>query len=377
MAVGAEAKDRRQHTREGGPLAGPPAFAELPAELVATMTRLHEAGFSLLPLGGANGKTPLVKFKGRRRLPLPLVINRMAEAGSGSYGIRLNRLLVIDVDEDSDAARAYVEHRFGSSPFRVRTRRGYHLYFRHAGPRPKNIRGPGIAIDVKAGANDYVVGPLSTRPDRTTYRSEGELLSPENMPRFVDLLDPEVPAPVVNSSGLITEGYRHSALKRRAYDLAINGYPLADLTGDLLAWRNNHFDRPEDFSDERVAGMARWYCDIRDAGQLWRGSHSMVPIARSAIDLLLTYNDGLVTQLYMLLCSAHGHRAYTPFAIVPDALRAAGRLKAGRRQIYRAIACLTELGLLVVALPSRRPKDPVLYLLAPMSAQRTGGGGEV
>lgn len=347
----------------------------LPADLIAEMTRLYVIGFSLLPLGGKNGKTPLVRFKDRKRLPLDLVIRRMTETGSRSYGIRLNGLLVIDVDRDTFQAQVLINERFGASPVKVRTRRGYHLYFGHSGSKPRSIREPDIAIDFKVGANEYIVGPLSIRPDGTVYRPERTLIAPGQLPRFKDAFAVgSSPSPIA-APGIVTEGHRHHSLNRRAYELAVSGYPLADLTRELLAWRDHCLDRPEDFSDDRVAGIASWYCDRRDAGQLWSGSHSIVPIARSAIDLLLTSGNGLATQLYLLLSSAHGAQATAPFAIVPDALLATGRLKAGRGLIYRAIACLTELGLLVVAQPSRRPKDPILYLLAPAGA--LGARGEV
>lgn len=48
------------------------------ARLEAEMIRLYEAGLSLVPLGkGPQGKAPLVKFAGRGRLPIELVLGEM------------------------------------------------------------------------------------------------------------------------------------------------------------------------------------------------------------------------------------------------------------------------------------------------------------
>lgn len=327
------------------------------------MTRLFKAGFSLLPLGGASGKTPLVKFSARKRLPLDVVFARMAQVRSRTYGIRLNGLLVIDVDNDTPEVRTYVTNRFGEAPVNVRTRRGYHLYYRYTGAKPKTVREPGIAIDFKAGPNEYVVGPRSERPDGTTYRLDGALPGPAHLPLFVDRDVNGPPPKHIDPSGLVEEGHRHDSLKRRAHELALEGRSHSELTRELLAFRDTCLFRPEAFSDEELVELANWYCEKRSAGKLWGGSHSVVPIERSAIDRLLAADNGVATLLFLLLSASHQHQPDTPFAIVPDALRAAGPMKAGRRQIYNAITALVKMGLLVIARSQRRPNQPKLFLL--------------
>jgi hypothetical protein len=118
------------------------AHPALPPELTVEMTRLYNAGFSLIPLGGGDGKRSIVRFGSRRRLPLEVVVNRMLAGGTRTYGIRLGGLLVVDVDTDTPEARAYVEAHFGSSPVRTLTPRGFHLYFRHAGEKPNDVHLP-------------------------------------------------------------------------------------------------------------------------------------------------------------------------------------------------------------------------------------------
>ena len=131
------------------------------------MSRLYGGGHSLIPLGsGEDGKSPLVRFEGSKRLPLGVIQNRMQQADSAIYGIRLHGMLVVDCDTDNAATAEYVEKRFGASSIQVKTPRGRHHYYRLDGATvPKRIREDGISIDFKSGANAYVAGPGSVRPD--------------------------------------------------------------------------------------------------------------------------------------------------------------------------------------------------------------------
>ena len=101
--------------------------AEHPSDVLkAVLTRLHAAGYWLLPLGaGEDGRKPSLSFStsdGRPtgRHPLELTIRRMAAVGTSNYAIRLMNLLVVDVDTDTQEAHAYVERWFGSSRCRSR-----------------------------------------------------------------------------------------------------------------------------------------------------------------------------------------------------------------------------------------------------------------
>lgn len=319
----------------------------LPAVLTSEISRLYSAGFSLLPLGGPDGKKPIVQYRGRKRLTLSLLVNRIANEGSRTFGLRLKGLLVVDVDTDTPQAREYVEQRFGTSPARVRTGRGFHLYFRFTGIKPKQVRLPGISIDFKSGENEFVVGPESKRPDKVVYVSEGRLLPPENLPWFDDLDDSRASEPEpAKCNGRYPQGVRHQMLKRRAHQLAVAADSFADLFANLRAFREWEIERPEDFSDTQLEHLALWFWNKREQGNLWGGENSIVQIHRTVVDELARRGDGVALLVYGIVASAHGHKPDARFAIVPDALRASGRLNAGRRQIYAAIELLVELGLL-------------------------------
>jgi len=348
----------------------------LPSLLTAELGRLFRAGFSLLPLGGDDGKKPIVGFKDRSRLPLALVLDRMAGAGSKTFGIRLAGLLVVDVDTDTPEARAYVEQRFGTSSASTKTSRGFHLYFRHDGPKPSTVDLPGIRIDFKAGGNEFVVGAYSERPDGTIYRALGRLVSASELPWFEDrgAVENEPDQPKVN--GRFPVGCRRTTLKRRAHQLAVVADTFDNLLADLLGFRDWEIERPEDFPDAEISKLAVWFWDLRERGQLWNGRNSAVLIQRSAIDLLAkskSRNKGLAMLLFNILSVDQGNSP-DAFAIVPDGLRQSGRLVAGRRQIYDALDLLLELRLVICRKRPRGNRNHYLYQLG--DGRQEGEEGE-
>ena len=365
MALGAETTNRKL-------LDDNAAHPRLPPVITSEISRLYSAGFSLLPLGGPDGKKPIVEYRDRKRLPLSMLVDRMANAGSRTFGLRLKGLLVVDVDADTPQAREYVARQFGTSPARTRTGRGFH-YFRLAGVKPKQVRLPGISIDFKSGENEFVVGPQSERPDAVVYWPEGRLTALEGLPWFDDRDDNASEPEPAKCNGRYPQGVRHQMLKRRAHQLALAADSFGDLFANLLAFREWEIENPADFSDARLEKLALWFWHKRENGELWSGRNSVVQIHRVALDELARRGEGLGFLLYGILVSTHGHNLEALFAIVPDGLRTSGRLKAGRRQIYAAIDLLMELGLLHCRVRPRGKRNHFLYQLG--DAMHTGGKG--
>jgi hypothetical protein len=356
---------------------GDAAHPRLPAALTSEMSRLYSAGFSLIPLGGDDSKKPIAVFRDRKRFPFSIVVERMGGAGSATFGIRLGGLLVIDVDTDTPEARTYVEQRFGGSPARTGTSRGFHLYFRHAGPKPKQVRLPGIAIDFKSGDNEYVVGPLSERPGGIVYEPHGRLVAPDQLPFFVDRDDASGTSrmPGVGTRG--RKGTRHNALKRYAYERALVTDSLDSLVAELIAFRDSVVEEPADFGDDRLARMAEWFWDLRETGDLWEGSNSVFRVGRAALDMLGRQGEALAFLLYGIIQADHGHKRGVHFAIVPEALRKSGRLKAGKRQIYRAIDLLVALELVELVSKASGRRNNHLYALTGGRVGEEGSGSSL
>jgi hypothetical protein len=342
----------------------------MPAVLTAEITRLYNLGHSLIPLGGPDGKKSIVKFNGRKRLPLDRVLGLMKAAGNQTYGIRLDGMIVVDVDTDTAEAQAYVERRFGVSSVQVQTSRGRHHYFRHTGPKPKNVSMPGVQIDFKSGLNHYVAGSFSTRPDGVSYWPQlGQLGRISDLPQFVDN-EPDVAAEVGNRvASKIRRGERNSFLYRKAAELAWQTTLLPNLVSELAEARDQECEEPSSVHDDEIQKIAKWAWDKKINNQLYLGRRSAVQVPRSAIDVLAAQGEALACLLYNVILSEFGHKPTASFAIVPDGLLQSGKLKAGRRQIYAAIRVLIDQKLIFVAEISSKPKEPHKYQLI-----REGGG---
>ena len=105
----------------------------LPDDIRNEIARLKLAGFHPVPLGGGEaGKAPLIRNWTDPKLTLAQVLAPMFRTGSAVYGLRLEGLAVIDVDDDSPDLVAAMEARFGPSPVHVKTPRGRHLHYRAA-----------------------------------------------------------------------------------------------------------------------------------------------------------------------------------------------------------------------------------------------------
>jgi hypothetical protein len=339
------------------------------AGLGATMASLYSAGFHLIPLGGDDGKKPLIRsWHESKRLPLSILEDRMRKAGSLTYGIRLEGLMVVDLDTDNDATREYFGCRFDPSPIVVTTGRGSHHYYRYRGPAVRAVREPGIAIDFKAGKSAFVVGPGSVRPDGKSYQIlSGDFATPS--PWFFNRGPIPLPQGPVSS---IAVGSRHPELLKKAIEYCHCVDAFDDLLADLMALRDLQFEEARSVSDDEVVKVARWTWRKRAEGKLYAGRNSEVKINRMALDALQLRRDGAAAlSLYMLLLSEHGHHPGKVFAIAPDAIIAANRLSMHRNTIYRARDVLIDECLLIrVRSGKGYNKNPDLFRLAsPMVAQ--------
>ena len=95
------------------------------------------AAASALPLGGADGKRPLVRHPGKlgRRAALQIASRpKFADARPGLLVRTAERLTVVDIDSTADAELQYAIDTYGDSPVIVRTASSRaHIYYRHDG----------------------------------------------------------------------------------------------------------------------------------------------------------------------------------------------------------------------------------------------------
>ncbi len=133
----------------------------------AAAVELWQVGLLPIPLGGAEGKTPLIRGFTKMRRPVLATIEtwvrRWPEAGIGIVTGAASGVLVDDTDSADRAVWKAVEQRFGDTPLKIGTPGGgAHLHYRHSGQKCRNLR-PELPVDVKA-TGGFVVVPPSVRP---------------------------------------------------------------------------------------------------------------------------------------------------------------------------------------------------------------------
>jgi hypothetical protein len=302
------------------------------------VVRLKGAGFPLLPLGGTDGKAPLLQAWAGPGLTLARILAPMHRTGSQAYGLRLDGLAVVDCDSDDIALVSQIEARFGLSPIHVKTPRGRHIYYRAAGAMP-NLRGEGLPVDIKTGARSYVVGPLSVRPDGGFYEPVKGVLGADVLPIIRGAVG-AAPAPILT-------GHRHVELVKEAIRMVELVDGPAELQANLAGIRDDWCVDPSTMTDSELAGIAGWAWKCRLENRIYRGRYSAFPVQRLALDALRGLPNGAdAIALLVLLEDQHGHQPGKRFPLDFDAMRAAGLLNLSKPRMRAARRTLEHAGLL-------------------------------
>ncbi|MYI69184.1 MAG: hypothetical protein F4103_10765 [Boseongicola sp. SB0673_bin_14] len=145
-------------------------------------------------------------------------------AGADAYGVRLHRLLVVDVDKQPpDAVKALLGQ---MDTLIVRTPRGFHFYF--DGANSQTFAAPTWG-DIKRGANSYVVGPGS--PGYTILNDAPLLPSYATEPLRMMLRRPKASA----ESDPVGNGNRNDKLASLAGYMKSRGWGEASTNAALRA----------------------------------------------------------------------------------------------------------------------------------------------
>ncbi len=348
----------------------------LPFDLKEQMASMNTIGYSLLPLGkGADGKSPTVEFDGRSRFPLAFVAERMAQTGSTMYGVRCDGLVVVDIDNRKPVTLQYAERRFGVTPYTVETQDGAHWYFKASEDTPADscIRIGQIQIDVKHGANSFVVGPGSARHDTgVVYTMDGEPLTPiRDLPVFMDrgvrkfrtvrqssqvATNESNPAVVQADDSGVPVGQRFEHLKVKAREFVRNVGSQQELFDALKAYAIVALEDGTTFPDAKIQHIAKWTWGKRLSGDLWGGSNSPVQILPHELDKLDQYKNGNdALRLLIELRRCHAPQPGKRFKIAGKAM--AGKSAIGdwkKTRFYDSKDTLCRSGLVQVAKKANR-----------------------
>ena len=134
---------------------------------------------------------------------------------------------VVAVDADSPEAERWIRRNLLRTPWRVRTGRGLHCYYRHPGVSISNkarlrTKDGRLQLDVR-GDGGYVIGPGSLHESGHRYAAEGDWTVPSSrLPAFwIGLLEQAHP-PALRPTPSARGGPDHDLVKRaRAYLAAI------------------------------------------------------------------------------------------------------------------------------------------------------------
>ncbi len=351
------------------------------------MRALFELGYHLIPCGGETGKQPLRKGWNRpelKRMPLATVVSVMEKANSCTYGIRLDGLAIVDCDTWDENTQKLVSDHFPGAQFQVRSSRGVHLYFRCGEPIPRNLKTGSVQIDFKAGANHFVVGPGSVRPDGRTYHMVsghvqpiGDLvpfqlirpLSTTPLAKSPGSASPVVLATQAFTSNRVTVGNRNKAAFRHACTLAREDTTLDALVNALALWAKIHCEEHETFSAAEIERICQSVWKRRAEGRLYGGKLSSFQFSRAAYELISKKagsKAGNCLLLYGYLLSNHDHLPNRHFAVVAEAISKSGGLFLSKSTIDRCKRELCRLGLIKL-LRKGRHIEPDLYVLTPVN----------
>jgi len=149
---------------------------------------LAKIGLAVIPLAGVDGKRPQVKgFAKWRKPPSPQAILKFAaKFPDANIGVitGLSKIVVVDCDDWADACK--IETIFGWTPFRTRTSRGFHFWYRAPDEpvRQISLRTYGLNADLKAGSG-YVLVPPSLHKSGVRYALENcDWMALHEIPKF-------------------------------------------------------------------------------------------------------------------------------------------------------------------------------------------------
>jgi hypothetical protein len=340
---------------------GAAAAIELPDSrpFAEAAEQLRAHGLAVIPLGGDDGKKPMIRWQNMKSPPTRL--GKLVEKhGGANIGVltgicKPHAYTVVDCDSIDLGDEAI--RRFGDTPLKVATARGIHLWFKNAREGCRQ-RVDGMALDVRGIGGMVVVPPSVHRKSGIPYRFlEGDW---RRLP-YLPAIKPGA-LPALGAEAVVTEGGgdRRNRLFRDLMELAPT-VESREALGELGEMLNKALPPP--LSSAKVRHAVRNVWEIHANGQNYLALGSALVIPRPHMRAILQHehnSDALL--LYHVLRDAHWNRS--TFVVVPEAMERANTIPGWSDRRYRiARDALIELGILEVIEPPR-PKRAGLYALS-------------
>jgi hypothetical protein len=344
----------------------------------------HDAGLCPIPCGGADGKVPLVRWRGtkarHRRATISVWILKpeFAFAGIGILTGQMSGLTVVDCDDPELLDRVLAT--CGPTPIIVSTPSGgYHAWYQHAGEGSLNLRDYGLAIDVKADGGFVVApptirhaGPHAGKAYRFWLGSLADLAClPKIKPGGFDALCDTGSAPgrsrgakLLRPASAVAAGQRNNTGFRQALRLAASAASSEELACELQDWNIGNCAPPLPEAEVSKTAASAW--KYHKDGRNWVGCGG-VSFSAAAFDRIgCPHAIWLLGKLH-LAHAAHGGE----FAIAARAMANSAAFPMGEYRIREATKRLVTTGDLVQTHQGgRKQGDASRYRLgrAPASA---------
>lgn len=248
-------------------------------------TYYKEKGFSVIPIS-AWGKKPLISWKEfQKRIASDGELEPWFGSGENNIGIvtgEVSGIAVVDLDSDEAIAFAK-EHRFFDNTPRVKTSKGYHLYFKFI-PGLTNFQGRSDLpnIDLR-GEGGFVVAPPSVHESGHAY-SWNEGKSPDDLPlgQFPEILltkesgDKQSIAELLKTGS--KKGSRNNDTARVAGHYANEGLSLDDCIDKTMNW--NQKNSPPLSDDEVVKTVESIFARHKHSGGKRKGPNAATQLVQ-------------------------------------------------------------------------------------------------
>jgi hypothetical protein len=262
---------------------------------VGAAETLWRAGLAPIPVGGKDGKKPLVTSftKWKRRPGLNAIRKWIIKYPGANVGVvtgPLSGVCVVDIDSAVPMVQQQMVERFGNTPLTTRTpRSGCHLWYKYNGEASADFS-PQIPVQVKSSGG-FVVVPPSVRPNGPhagcSYKFiEGTL---EDLSRLPPLnpgsVDRALTATNPTRLRAVKEGRRNNSLFRHLKDHA----PYCDDREALLdvGMTFGQHDCDPALAGAEIIKTVNSVWQMKEEGRLWaKGAEPRVVVPATAIDTL-------------------------------------------------------------------------------------------
>lgn len=333
-------------------------------------------GLAVLPLGGEDGKVPLIKWRHLKHHPSPDLIRKLIRKyPDANIGVicGLSHVTVVDID-DPELLSPMIA-RFGETPLKIATPRGgVHLWYRNSGEGCPNLReSEGLEVDIKGNGGQVAVPP-SVRFSGEHAGCRYSFLAGfwENVPHLPPIragalsgFSQKLPRPLP----AVKQGHRNDALFSQLLR-HVKCCDDIDALVDVAQTVNATFNPPLSAAEVEKTVSSVW--QYESTGRNWVGKERRVHIFKSEFDAIIAHKngaDGLV--LFQHLQFAHFDES--PFAISPKAMALQQSIpgwKDPRRYFRARRALLDTKNLREIYQGGRLGTDPSLFAFVRRAEER-------